>query len=76
MRAWKAREQGLPETRTVTKIEEVKQVHSRAIEQLGQVLERAHGKTPRESFAAMALFHRYRLHNVIMISYGLNATRR
>ena len=50
-------------------------VLSRAIEQLSQVLERGHGKTLRESFAAMALFHRYRLHNVIMISWGLNATQ-
>jgi hypothetical protein len=50
------------------KVEEAKQIASKAIEQLSQALERGHSETLREYLAAMARFHRYSLHNIMLIS--------
>ncbi|PYU30030.1 MAG: hypothetical protein DMG31_15225 [Acidobacteria bacterium] len=43
------------------KVEQAKQIASKAIEQLSQALERGHSETLREYLAAMARFHRYSL---------------
>jgi antirestriction protein ArdC len=50
------------------KIEQAKQIASKAIEQLSQALERGHSETLREYLAAIARFHRYSLYNVLLIS--------
>jgi antirestriction protein ArdC len=50
------------------KIEQAKQVVSKAIEQLSQALERGHSETLREYLAAMARFRRYSLHNIMLIA--------
>ncbi len=58
------------------KIEQAKQIASKAMEQLSKALERGHSETLREYLAAMARFHRYSLHNVLMIaSQRPDATR-
>ena len=57
------------------KVEQAKQIASKAIEQLSQALERGHSDTLREHLAAMARFHRYSLHNIMLIaSQKPNAT--
>jgi len=49
------------------KIQQAKQIVSKAIEQLSQALERGHSETLREYLAAMARFRRYSLHNIMLI---------
>src|SRR2546422_10641633 len=57
------------------KVEQAKQIASKAIEQLSQALERGHSERLREYLAAMARFHRYSLHNIMLIaSQRPNAT--
>ena len=50
------------------KVEQAKQIASKAIEQLSQALEAGHSETLREYLAAMARFHRYSLRNVMLIA--------
>ena len=50
------------------KIEQGKQIASKAIEQLSQALERGHSQTLMEYLAVMARFHRYSLRNVMLIA--------
>ena len=50
------------------KVEQAKQIASKAIEQLSQALERGHSERLREYLAAMARFHRYSLHNIMLIA--------
>ena len=50
------------------KVEQVKQIASKAIEQLSQALEAGHSEKLREYLAAMARFHRYSLRNVMLIA--------
>jgi hypothetical protein len=50
------------------KIEQAKQIASEAIEQLSQALEAGHSERLREYLAAMARFHRYSLHNIMLIA--------
>ena len=50
------------------KVEQAKQIASKAIEQLSQALEAGHSEKLREYLAAMARFHRYSLHNVMLIA--------
>src|SRR5260370_17117209 len=50
------------------KVGQAKQIASQAIEQLSQALERGHSETLREYLAAMARFHRYSLHNIMLIA--------
>jgi len=50
------------------KVEQAKQVASKAIEELTQALERGHSEKLKEYLAAMARFHRYSLYNVMLIS--------
>jgi hypothetical protein len=50
------------------KVEQAKQIVSKAIEQLSQALGRGHSETLREYLAAMARFHRYSLRNVMLIA--------
>ena len=50
------------------KVEQAKQITSKAIEQLSQALEAGHSEGLREYLAAMARFHRYSLHNVMLIA--------
>jgi antirestriction protein ArdC len=50
------------------KVEQAKQIASKAIEQLGQALEAGHSEKLREHLAAMARFHRYSLHNIMLIA--------
>ena len=58
------------------KVEQAKQIASKAIEQLSEALERGHSETLRSYLAAMARFHRYSLHNLILIvSQRPDATR-
>ena len=58
------------------KVEQAKQIVSKAIEQLSEALERGHSETLRNYLAAMARFHRYSLHNLILIvSQRPDATR-
>ena len=58
------------------KVEQAKQIASKAIQQLSEALERGHSETLRNYLAAMARFHRYSLHNLILIvSQRLDATR-
>src|SRR5260370_18397817 len=49
------------------KVEQAKQIASQAIEQLSEALERGHSETLRNYLAAMAKFHRYSLHNLLLI---------
>lgn len=58
------------------KVEQAKQVASKAIEELTQALEGGHSGKLKEYLAAMARFHRYSLFNVMLIaSQRPNATR-
>src|SRR5260370_40420634 len=50
------------------KVGQAKQIASQAIEQLSQALERGHSETLREYLAAIARFHRYSLHNIMLIA--------
>jgi hypothetical protein len=50
------------------KVEQAKQIASKAIEQLSQALERGHSETLREYLAAIGRFHRYSLRNVMLIA--------
>jgi antirestriction protein ArdC len=50
------------------KVEQAKQIASKAIEQLSQALEAGHSEKLREHLAAMARFHRYSLHNIMLIA--------
>src|SRR5208283_2861286 len=62
--------------RTVMKVEQAKQIANEAIDQLSEALERGHSETLKKYLAAMAMFHRYSLHNLILIvSQRPDATR-
>ncbi|MGH9697844.1 MAG: ArdC-like ssDNA-binding domain-containing protein [Candidatus Acidiferrales bacterium] len=50
------------------KVEQAKQITSNAIEQLKQALERGHSETLNEYLAAIARFHRYSWHNIMLIA--------
>ena len=50
------------------KVEQAKQIASNAIEQLKQALERGHSETLKEYLAAIARFHRYSWHNIMLIT--------
>jgi hypothetical protein len=50
------------------KVEQAKQIASNAIEQLKQALERGHSETLTEYLAAIARFHRYSWHNIMLIA--------
>jgi len=50
------------------KIEQAKQIANKAIEQLGQALEKGHSETLKTYLAAMGRFHQYSLRNVMMIA--------
>ena len=50
------------------KVEQARQIASKAIEQLSQALEGGHSEKLREHLAAMARFRRYSLHNVMLIA--------
>ena len=50
------------------KVEQAKQIASKAIEQLSQALEAGHSEKLKEYLAAMARFHRYWLHNIMLIA--------
>ena len=58
------------------KVEQAKQVASKAIVELSKALERGHSEGLRKYLAAMARFHRYSLCNILLIvSQRPNATR-
>ena len=50
------------------RVEQAKQITSKAIEQLSQALEAGHSERLKEYLAAMARFHRYSLYNVMLIA--------
>ncbi len=50
------------------KIEQAKQIASKAIEELSHALEAGHSEKLREYLGAMARFHRYSLHNIMLIA--------
>jgi len=50
------------------KVEQAKQIAGKVIEQLSQALEAGHSEKLREHLAAMARFHRYSLHNIMLIA--------
>src|SRR6202521_3744411 len=50
------------------KVEQAKQIASKAIEQLRQALEAGHSERLKEYLAAMARFRRYSWHNVMLIA--------
>ena len=50
------------------KFEQAKQIASKAIEELSQALEAGHSEKLREYLGAMARFHRYSWHNVMLIA--------
>jgi len=50
------------------KVEQAKQIVSKAIEQLSQALERGHSESLRNYLAAIGRFHRYSLGNVMLIA--------
>src|SRR5271154_4944407 len=54
--------------RTIMKVEQAKQIVSKAIEELSQSLERGHSETLRNYLAAIGRFHRYSLRNVMLIA--------
>jgi hypothetical protein len=59
----------LPETRrSFMKIEQAKQIAGKAIEELSHALEAGHSEKLREYLGAMARFHRYSLHNIMLIA--------
>lgn len=49
------------------KIEQAKQIATKAIEELSQALEAGHSEKLREYLGAMARFHRYSWHNIALI---------
>jgi hypothetical protein len=49
------------------KVEQARQIASKAIDELSQALERGHSETLRKYLAAMARFRQYSWHNVAMI---------
>jgi antirestriction protein ArdC len=58
------------------KIEQAKQIASNAIEELSHALEAGHSEKLREYLSAMSRFHRYSLHNIMLIaSQRPDATR-
>ena len=58
------------------KVEQAKQIASKAIEELNQALERGHSEGLRKYLTAMARFHRYSLCNLMLIlSQRPDATR-
>lgn len=58
------------------KVEQAKQIASKAIEQLIEALERGHSEVLRSYLSAMAKFHRYSLRNLMLIlSQRPDATR-
>jgi len=50
------------------KVEQAKQIASKAIEQLSQALERGHSETLTNYLAAISRFHRYSIRNVMLIA--------
>lgn len=50
------------------KIEQAKQIATKAIEELSQALEAGHSEKLREYLGAMARFHRYSWHNIMLIA--------
>jgi len=50
------------------KVERAKQIASNAIEELKQALERGHSETLNEYLTAIARFHRYSWHNIMLIA--------
>ena len=50
------------------KIEQAKQIATKAIEELSQALEAGHSEKLRECLGAMARFHRYSWHNIMLIA--------
>lgn len=50
------------------KVEQAKQIVSKAIEELSQALESGHSETLRNYLAAIGRFHRYSLRNVMLIA--------
>jgi antirestriction protein ArdC len=50
------------------KVEQAKQIVSKAIEELSKSLERGHSETLRNYLAAIGRFHRYSLRNVMLIA--------
>ena len=50
------------------KVEQAKQIVSKAIQELSQALERGHSETLRNYLAAIGRFHRYSLRNVMLIA--------
>src|SRR5215472_17725919 len=50
------------------KIEQAKQIATKAIEELSQALEAGHSEKLRGYLGAMARFHRYSWHNVMLIA--------
>jgi hypothetical protein len=50
------------------KVEQANQIASKAIEELSHALEGGHSEKLREYLAAMARFHRYSLHNIMLIA--------
>ena len=50
------------------KIEQAKEIASKAIEELSHALEAGHSEKLREYLGAMARFHRYSLHNIMLIA--------
>ena len=50
------------------KVEQAKQIVSKAIEELSQSLERGHSETLRNYLGAIGRFHRYSLRNVMLIA--------
>jgi antirestriction protein ArdC len=58
------------------KIEQAKEIANQAIDKLSLALERGHSETLRKYLEAMAMFHRYSLHNIMLIvSQRPDATR-
>src|ERR1700740_2023253 len=49
-------------------IEQAKQIAGKAIEELSHALEAGHSEKLREYLGAMARFHRYSLHNIMLIA--------
>ena len=50
------------------KIEQAKQIAGKAIEELSHALEAGHSEKLREYLAAIARFHHYSLHNIMLIA--------
>ena len=50
------------------KIEQAKQIAGKAIEELSHALEAGHSEKLKEYLGAMARFHRYSLHNIMLIA--------